>query len=42
MTKDKWKGAGLGLAAVPGICNNHGGSVLVESKAGKGTKITEY
>lgn len=34
------KGAGLGLAIVKGIATAHGGEVVVESEAGKGTRFS--
>ena len=41
-TKDKGVGTGLGLAVVQGIVTRAGGSVAVESKAGKGTTFRVY
>jgi len=41
-TKEKGKGTGLGLAAVHGIVNSHGGKIFVESKIEKGTKFSVY
>jgi PAS domain S-box-containing protein len=38
-TKDRGEGSGLGLAVVKGIVLNHGGSVDVSSKVGKGTEF---
>ncbi|WP_022667040.1 two-component system sensor histidine kinase NtrB [Desulfospira joergensenii] len=39
-TKKKGKGVGLGLAVVYGIIKEHGGSLYVDSKAGKGTSFS--
>ena len=38
----KRSGAGMGLAMVYAIVNNHGGTVCVESTLGKGTTFTVY
>ncbi|UCG53340.1 MAG: hypothetical protein JSW58_07245 [Candidatus Latescibacterota bacterium] len=38
-TKDVDEGTGLGLAVVHGIVTSHGGKILVETKAGKGTRF---
>ena len=35
-----FKGRGLGLSAVMGFMTGHGGSILIESETGKGTRIT--
>ena len=39
-TKKKEKGVGLGLSVAYGIIQEHGGSIDVKSKAGKGTTFT--
>ncbi|MGD8298607.1 MAG: CHASE2 domain-containing protein, partial [Desulfobacterales bacterium] len=41
-TKEKGVGTGLGLAMVHGITKNCGGTVILESKVGKGTSIYVY
>jgi PAS domain S-box-containing protein len=38
----KFKGRGLGMAAVYGIVKNHGGWISVESQLGKGTVVRIY
>jgi PAS domain S-box-containing protein len=38
-TKETGKGSGMGLAMVHGIVHEHGGHVVVESRAGVGTKV---
>ncbi len=39
-TKKKGKGVGLGLSVVYGIIKQHGGSISIDSKEGKGTTFT--
>jgi signal transduction histidine kinase len=39
-TKDVDQGTGLGLSVVHGIVQSHGGSVQVESQAGRGSRFT--
>jgi PAS domain S-box-containing protein len=41
-TKEREKGTGLGLAAVHGIVNSHGGAVDVHSRVGQGTDFDIY
>jgi len=41
-TKPTGEGSGMGLAVVHGIITTHGGSILVESAPGIGTKIEVY
>ena len=41
-TKQPGKGTGLGLAMAYGIIHNHGGQILCESQAGKGTVFQIY
>lgn len=41
-TKKPGEGTGLGLAVVYGIIRNHGGTIFVESKRGKGTAFYVY
>lgn len=41
-TKEKTQGTGLGLAAVHGIVEDHGGCVTVESEVGKGTTFNLF
>lgn len=38
----KFAGRGLSMAAVYGVVNNHGGWIFVDSKQGKGTKVSIY
>ncbi|MEK6193950.1 MAG: ATP-binding protein, partial [Deltaproteobacteria bacterium] len=39
-TKKKGKGVGLGLSVVYGIIQEHKGSIVVDSKPGKGARFT--
>jgi signal transduction histidine kinase len=39
-TKERGKGAGLGLVVVNKVMQEHGGSVAVESAAGRGSRFT--
>jgi nitrogen-specific signal transduction histidine kinase/ActR/RegA family two-component response regulator len=41
-TKPIGEGSGMGLAVVHGIVANHGGTLMVDSVVGKGTKIEVY
>ena len=41
-TKDVGQGTGLGLSQVLGIIGQHGGHIVVDSTAGRGTAITLY
>jgi signal transduction histidine kinase len=41
-TKDVGEGTGLGLSVVQGIVNSHGGSVVVDSAPGAGTRIVVH
>jgi two-component system cell cycle sensor histidine kinase/response regulator CckA len=38
----KFQGRGMGMAAVYGIVQNHGGDIFIKSEAGHGTVITVY
>lgn len=38
----KFQGRGMGMAAVYGIVQNHGGDIFIESEAGHGTVVTVY
>lgn len=38
----KFEGRGLGMAAVQGIIDNHGGGITVASSKGKGTTVSVY
>lgn len=41
-TKKAGKGTGMGLAVVHGIVQNHGGSIIIDSKLGVGTMVSIY
>jgi signal transduction histidine kinase len=38
----KFQGRGMGMAAVYGIVQNHGGHIVIKSEAGHGTVVTVY
>ena len=38
----KFQGRGMGMAAVYGIVQNHGGDISIESEAGQGTVVKVY
>ena len=39
-TKPRGQGTGLGMAIIHGIITNHGGTIHVDSKEGRGTRVT--